>query len=80
MKCRNEAGCSGEVNLERSVPLRVSCVAFKPAFACATCRRLHWESGHPVISRQELRVFLDGDEAVQRDVDGTEIHRLPVGL
>lgn len=81
MKCSNETPCSGEVNLESPVSLRVGCSAFNPGYPCGTCGRLHWGNGNPVVSRQGFRAFLEGENVVvQRDEEGKEHHRLMAGM
>jgi len=79
MKCQNESGCEGLLDETQIVPLRVGCAGFAQSFVCAVCGRLHWSSGKPVSNRQGLRAFLERDELVNRNADGAEIGRAPVG-
>jgi hypothetical protein len=81
LKCQNENRCSGLLDNARRIPIQVSCTSFKDSLACPACGRLHWESGHPIMNRKGsvlTRLFIEGDNFVNRDVSDVEVDRLPI--
>ena len=78
MNCKQK-GCSGDLSTGRTVPVRTGCESFRQGLACPSCGRVHFSDGALVFNRQHHEVFLAGDDIVNRDKDGAEQSRFPVG-
>ena len=70
MDCKKK-GCSGEVDLGRSVMLKVGCSGcggqYTTAHACKICGRVHWPDGSLVYDRAGNEPFLEGKRIVNRN-------------
>ena len=60
MKCKEE-GCGSNVNMNKSIPLRVGCGrATRNAYPCEKCNRLHFGDGSLVVGRDGHKAFYEG--------------------
>jgi len=84
MKCQNEDGCDGELDLDNHVGVKIGCTSFRNAYPCLKCGRLHFLDGSPltpsaICNRAGHRSFLldDGLESavINKDENGVEQSR-----